>query len=106
MNRIHHTTRSCKPKEDLMKRKMKSKFVSELFEPENKATILSVFRALLKEGYSPKEARKEILDMLDELIDFDELVEGPTGEVLEALDRPVMRMVIMFLTMTARRKTR
>ena len=89
-----------------MKRKMKSKFVSELFEPENKATILSVFRALLADGHSPKEARKEIIDLLDELIDLDELIEGPAGEVMEALDRPVIRLVIMFLTMTARRKTR
>ena len=88
-----------------MKRKIKSKFVSELFEPENRATILSVFRALLADGHSPKEARKEIIDLLDELIDLDELIEGPAGEVLEALDRPVIRLVIMFLTMTARRKS-
>ena len=77
---------------------------SELFEKGNRASIRAVFQSLLSKGHTPEEAREVLAEMIDELLDFDELIKGPVGVAIEQVDGHVIRLAIRLITAFAARK--
>lgn len=49
--------------------------------------------ALLSSGWSREVVLDEVEDLVDDLVDWSELIEGPLGVQLEAIDGTVARML-------------
>lgn len=52
--------------------------------------ILVLVGSLLNAGSDPSEIGGLVGEFLDDVLAFDELVQGPVGEALEAIDGPVL----------------
>ena len=71
---------------------------AELFEKGNRASIRAVFDGMLGRGMTAREARDEIAEMIDELLDFDEFIKGPLGIAIEQVDGHIIRLAIRLIT--------
>lgn len=56
--------------------------------------LTALYEAAIKAGAKPAQAAKEIAQIIDEMVDFRELVKGPVGAALEAIDFEVIRSLI------------
>lgn len=56
--------------------------------------ITELYDALVHAGEHPGQAAKQIAQVIDDRIDWREVVKGPVGVVLEAVDFEVIRTAI------------
>jgi hypothetical protein len=56
--------------------------------------IEDAYRAMLAAGERPGKAADKIAKLLDQLVDFRELVPGAGGQALELADGPVIRLTV------------
>jgi hypothetical protein len=57
--------------------------------------LREAYDAAVEAGQKPGQAAKRIAELADHVLQFDKLVPGPGGVVLEALDRPLIRAAIV-----------
>lgn len=69
--------------------------VKEILEAIPWPELRAAFDAAVAAGERPGAAAKKIAELADAVLDFDKLVEGPTGVLLEAVDRPLIRGAIV-----------
>ena len=62
--------------------------------------VLDIAAPLLEGGRTKKEAARQIANMLDDLVDFSELVKGIGGDILEAIDQPLFQAVVLAILKT------
>lgn len=66
----------------------------------------AAYDALLKSGQHPKDAARAVAVAVDELVDWTTVIPGVGGVVVEAVDRPFVRMAITVgLRWTSRGRT-
>lgn len=69
------------------------------------AELRAAFDAAVAAGEKPGQAAKKIAELADAVLDFDRLIDGPTGVALELVDRPLIRAAIVLgLRFTSRGK--
>jgi hypothetical protein len=68
--------------------------VSEFLKELPWADLRKLYERLLSAGQRPNAAAAAVAEIVDELVDLDVLIPGPVGEVLEAVDRPILRGLI------------
>ena len=66
--------------------------------------VLATLDALAEAGWDKDAAVELIAELLDEALPLDELVPGPGGEALEAIDGPVLRATLGLLWSLAEKK--
>ena len=59
--------------------------------------ILQLVGDLLLQGATPEEVGRAVGMLVDQLVAFDQVVKGPGGEALEAMDGPVLVAVATFI---------
>jgi hypothetical protein len=57
--------------------------------------LREAYNAALHAGEQPRKAAKRISELADTVLDFERLISGPGGVVLELLDRPLIRAAII-----------
>jgi hypothetical protein len=63
------------------------------------------FEELVSGGQTPRQAAQAVARAVDAAIPWDELIDGPTGELAEAIDGPVIRVAVtLVLVLTNRGK--
>lgn len=56
--------------------------------------LIVTYRELVAGGAKPKDAARDVARTVDAMFDFDKIVSGTAGTVLEAIDRPVIRLAV------------
>lgn len=52
---------------------------------------------LMLGGRTRRQAARELAELLDARLDFTQIIKGPVGDVIEAIDRPLLRALIILL---------
>lgn len=56
--------------------------------------LRAAYDAMVDAGERPAAAAKAVALLVDDLVDWSGVVKGPAGVVLEAVDRPLVRLAV------------
>lgn len=56
--------------------------------------LRDAYDALLSQGHEPGDAAATVARLVDDFVDWQQIAPGAAGAVLEAIDRPLVRLVV------------
>lgn len=66
-----------------------------------KAQLAALADSLLTAGHTPAEVAEDIAEVIDTAVDYNTLVPGAVGSILESLDGPILRIIAKIIVTAA-----